>query len=72
MIEPLSHVVVQQAKANLRKHGQQRGLRTLDALQLSTVLLVRAREEVVFVCADSQLCEVAALEGVGVSNPERS
>ena len=46
-------------------------LRALDALQLAVALELRNQELVDhFVAADRILCEVAALEGLSVINPE--
>ncbi|HXQ23205.1 MAG TPA: type II toxin-antitoxin system VapC family toxin [Candidatus Acidoferrales bacterium] len=70
VIEPLTSAVVQQAKDLLKKHGHQRALRSLDALQVATFAIVRAREEAVFVCADGRLCGVAKAEGSSALNPE--
>ena len=53
------------------KHGTERSLRTLDALQLAVA--VRLKQEgfaPVFVAADVRLCAVAELEGFRVTNPE--
>ena len=71
-IEPLNSAVAQQAKELLNKHGRQRALRSLDALQLATFAIVRAREEAIFVCADGHLCEIVRLQGSSVMNPEEA
>ena len=71
-IEPLTSAVVQQAKELLNKHGRQRALRSLDALQLASFAIVRASEEAIFVCADGHLCEIVRLEGFSVLNPEEA
>jgi len=70
MSEPLTSAVVHQAKELLKKHGHQRALRSLDAIQLATFAIVRAREEVVFVCADGRLCGIVEAEGHSALNPE--
>ena len=46
-------------------------LRTYDALQLAGCLVVGQTlpEPLIFVCADSRLCEAGRLEGLAVSNP---
>ena len=52
-------------------HGLVRQLRALDAIQLAVALRVhRATPIDHFVCADQRLCNVAALEGLAVINPE--
>jgi uncharacterized protein len=52
-------------------HGLVRQLRALDAIQLAVALRVhRATPIDHFVCADQRLCDVAALEGLAVINPE--
>jgi hypothetical protein len=46
-------------------------LRTLDSLQLATALDLRARAMLDhLVCADVNLCKIAAAEGLSVLNPE--
>lgn len=60
-----------QARQLLARHGLSRALRTLDAVQLAVALRLRAGQPVdAFVCADSNLCHVAAAEGFTVINPE--
>jgi uncharacterized protein len=55
----------------LQKHGMTSKLRTLDSLQLATALDLRARPMLDhFVCADVNLCKIAAAEGLSVVNPE--
>jgi uncharacterized protein len=70
VIEPLTSTIVQEAKRLLKKHGHQRALRSLDALQVATFAIVRAREEAIFVCADGRLCEIVKAEGHSPLNPE--
>ena len=54
------------------RYGERQGLRTLDALQLAVALEVKDRVGLdTLVAADKVLCEVAALEGFAVLNPER-
>jgi predicted nucleic acid-binding protein len=72
LIEPLSSAVAQRAKALLKKHGHEKPLRSLDALQVATFAIVRAREEAVFVSADSRLCEVVKAEGHSALDPEEA
>jgi predicted nucleic acid-binding protein len=53
------------------RYGDWKGLRTLDALQLAVALEVQHRVGVdALVASDKVLCEVAALEGFVVLNPE--
>ncbi len=55
----------------IRGYGLARQVRTLDALQLAVALhLHQAAPLDRFVCADQRLCQVAALEGLTVLNPE--
>jgi hypothetical protein len=70
LTEPLTSAVIHQAKELLKKHGHQRALRSLDAIQLATFAIVRAREEAVFVCADGRLCEIVKGEGHSALDPE--
>lgn len=59
------------AQQLLVHHGLARSLRTLDALQLAVALDLRTAGLLHdFVCADANLCHVAALEGLTVINPE--
>ncbi len=52
-------------------YGASHGLRTLDSLQLAVALhLHRAGAVEDFVVADRVLCQVAALEGLSVTDPE--
>ena len=52
-------------------HALIQTLRTLDAVQLATVLrLHRATPIDHFVCADRRLCQVAAMEGLSSINPD--
>jgi predicted nucleic acid-binding protein len=60
-----------QADQLLQSHGTTRKLRTLDALQLATALDLRLRGVLdYFVCADANLCSIAATEQLAVINPE--
>ena len=56
---------IQQARDLVLQHG----LRTLDALQLTSALEFRALP-VVFVCADDGLRQAASQEGLAVLDPE--
>lgn len=57
----------------IRRYAFQLRLRALDALQLAVALELRERKLVdFFVAADRALCDVAALEGFVVVNPEQS
>jgi hypothetical protein len=54
------------------RHGTDRRIRTLDALQLSAALELHAASRIdLFLCADQRLCEIASLEGLAVVNPEQ-
>lgn len=61
----------QMAERLIRKVGPSQNLRTLDALQLATALVVHGKVgPMQFVCADHALCGIAAAEGLMVLNPE--
>jgi predicted nucleic acid-binding protein len=61
----------QRAQQLLVGYGLARGLRTLDAVQLAVALELHAASPLDdFVCADANLCQVAAAEGLAVINPE--
>jgi len=58
------------AERLIRTHAVSRALRTLDALQLAVALeLHRRGAAIALVASDSNLCEVAAVEGLQVVNP---
>jgi uncharacterized protein len=55
----------------IRTHGLVRQIRTLDALQLAVALHLHQTAPIdQFVSADQRLCDIAALEGLAVLNPE--
>jgi predicted nucleic acid-binding protein len=70
VVMPLSAIVSQKAKALLRKYGKVKALRSLDALHLGACSIARTDGPPIFVCSDSRLLEIAALEGHAVLNPE--
>ena len=52
-------------------YGLSRQIRTLDALQLAVALHLHQMAPLDhFVCTDQRLCDIAALEGLAVLNPE--
>ena len=60
------------AQRLVERYAFDRRLRTLDAVQLAVALGLRAAGLIEkFVAADKVLCEVAALEGFSVLNPEQ-
>jgi predicted nucleic acid-binding protein len=67
----LSAFHYQEAERLIRTHAMSSSLRTLDAIQLSVALDLRARGlSNYFVCADRNLCKVAIAEALTVINPE--
>ena len=61
----------QEAERLLRQHGPARRLRTLDALQLAVALDLHRKKAIErVVSADRDLLAVAAIEGLGVFDPE--
>ena len=70
IIFSLSAAVSQNAKDLLQKYGKTKALRTLDALHLGACMTVSATEEIIFVCADTRLIEIATLESIQFLNPE--
>ena len=59
------------AQQLLVKHALAQSLRTLDAIQLAAALSLHALKPLdAFVCADTNLCHIAAAEGLAVVNPE--
>jgi uncharacterized protein len=72
VVDPLGSLVLQRAKDLLRKYGNSKSLRSLDALQLAGCLVALTRGELTFVSADSRLVDIAQLEGLLTLNPESS
>ena len=63
----------QSAERLIRRIGPTKNLRTLDALQLAIALSLRDKALVTqLICADQNLCTIAAAEGLSVLNPELS
>ena len=67
-IEPLNQLVIDEAGMLLKKYGKEHGLRTLDALHLSTYSLI-SEQEWCFVTSDTVLADVAKLAGFLSLNP---
>lgn len=67
---PVTTAEFHHAQQLLVRHGLGHSLRTLDALQLAVALLPSVGPLDAFVCADGNLCLVAAAEGLIVVNPE--
>jgi hypothetical protein len=67
---PVAAAHFHHAQQLLVRHGLGRSLRMLDAIQLAVSLLGTVRPLDAFVCADGNLCLVAAAEGLAVDNPE--
>ena len=60
----------QTAEQLLQKYGLTRSLRILDAIQLAVAIDVHRNHGIAyFVCADANLCKIAADEGFTVINP---
>lgn len=68
---PMKAIHYQEAERLLKTYTAEKGLRTLDSLQLSVALLELHRKSGLdqFVCADETLSEVAAVEGITVFDP---
>lgn len=61
---------LQSAEQLIQKYGMTRSIRTLDAIQLAVAIDVESRHGIDhFVCADTNLCIIAAAEGFAVINP---
>ncbi len=54
----------------LLKHGKNRSLKTLDAIQLAVMKSLK-QKRIKAVCADEKFCKVISLEGFEVLNPIR-
>jgi uncharacterized protein len=70
IVTPLSAAVTEKAKGLLQTYGKIKALRALDALHLAACVALQAGSPLIFVCSDSRLSEIAALEGLEVFNPE--
>ena len=62
-IEPMTSLVLDEARNLLKRFGKKDGLRTLDALQLAGFTLIAEKTEWFFVCADRLLCAIAEKAG---------
>jgi predicted nucleic acid-binding protein len=72
-VGPVSEGDFALAAALIERYGLEHRLRSLDALQLaSAIKLKRLGRLDYFVAADRVLCEVAALEGLALINPDES
>ncbi len=60
IIEPFTGIVRENAEKIICKYGKEFGIRTLDAMQLSTYILI-ADSDSKFVCADNTLNRIAEL-----------
>jgi predicted nucleic acid-binding protein len=69
-IIPVTQAHLFQAEQLIVQHGLVRGLRSLDAIQLAMALRNAIGPLDAFVCADANLCSVAAIESLFVVNPE--
>jgi predicted nucleic acid-binding protein len=69
-VMPVTAARFYHAQQLLIRHSLVRSLRTLDAVQLAVALLHTTPSLGTFVCADINLCQVAAAEGLTVVNPE--
>lgn len=59
------------AERLIEKYAHDLRLRALDAIQITVALALRSQNSVgQFVAADKVLCDVAAMEGFAVLNPE--
>jgi predicted nucleic acid-binding protein len=70
IVVPVTTAHFHRAQQLLEQLGVGRRLRTLDAIQLAVSLLNTPTPLNAFVCADGDLCRVAAAEGLNVVNPE--
>jgi uncharacterized protein len=70
-VVPVASAHFHDAQQLLVRHGLVRSLRTLDAIQLAIAAGLNAASPLAaFVCADANLCLVAAAESLAVVNPE--
>jgi len=68
---PVAMAHFHHAQQLLVLHGLSHNLRALDALQLAVALALNAAAPLgAFVCADANLCHIAAASGLAVINPE--
>jgi len=70
-IVPITTFDFHRAQQLLVRHALAHSLRTLDAIQLAAALNLNAVSPLAaFVCADVNLCRIAAAEALAVVNPE--
>ncbi len=67
-VEPMSRMIVQEAEELQLHYGKKHGLRTLDAIQLATFLLLRDKDWL-FVASDDHLLLAAEVAGALTYNP---
>ena len=67
-VEPLGQAIVREAESLLKKYGRTKGLRTLDALQLGTFILILEKDWL-FVTTDKLLLEVVQDIGYKAIDP---
>ena len=70
IVLPIEDAHYVQAEDIISKHGKERSIKTLDALQLSVAISAKqALDNLFFVCTDKALCEIAEKEQLKVINP---
>jgi predicted nucleic acid-binding protein len=70
-VVPVTATPFHRAQQLLVQHGLARSLRALDAIQLAVAQELNAATALdAFVCADTNLCSIATVEGFTVLNPE--
>ncbi len=67
-IEPFTNEIIIEAEKLLKIYGKDYGLRTLDALHLSSCYLI-SDEDIIFVSSDDILCKVAEKLDIKTINP---
>ncbi len=67
-LESLNQLILDEAVIMLQKFGKDYGLRTLDAIHISTFSLI-AEKKWLFVCSDETLCRVVEELGYQFLNP---
>ena len=68
-IEPISRLITQEAEKLLLQYGNKYNLRTLDAIQMSTFILLVENENWLFVASDNNLTKTVMDWGAKTFNP---
>ncbi len=67
-VQPVSRLIMQEAKELMLKYGKENSLKTLDSIHLATFFLLK-KEDWLFVASDNDLIKIAKVVGAKTLNP---